>query len=218
MSIAAGVWRHTFDRATALRKRAFAVASPERNNAEAVSSRAALKLLVQRLFFSSDRRSRVLFIGADSDTPISNLCERVGRAFADISRAKVVIVASDRPECAAADSFATGTLARGDSAVQLADNLWRIPFSRFEVGPDHKLDDGIEAVDYFILGADISDAAVPGLCQQCDGAVLVVTANRTRGEAALRAKELLLGWNVTLLGTVLDNRSFPVPEAIYRRL
>jgi hypothetical protein len=48
--------------------------------------------------------------------------------------------------------------------------------------------------------------------------VLVLTANRTRRESALRAREYLLHCNAELLGTVLDERTYPVPEAIYRRL
>jgi Mrp family chromosome partitioning ATPase len=69
-----------------------------------------------------------------------------------------------------------------------------------------------------IFGASIHDGAAPLFCKASDGAVLVITANQTRREAAVRAKEILLSWNAQLLGAVLDNRAFPVPESIYRRL
>jgi Mrp family chromosome partitioning ATPase len=51
-----------------------------------------------------------------------------------------------------------------------------------------------------------------------DGVVLVVEANSTRRETAKRVKESLQAANVSLLGVVLNNRTFPIPEAIYSRL
>jgi Mrp family chromosome partitioning ATPase len=51
-----------------------------------------------------------------------------------------------------------------------------------------------------------------------DGVVLVVEANRTRRESAKRVKENLLAANVRLLGVVLNNRTYPIPRALYRML
>jgi len=56
------------------------------------------------------------------------------------------------------------------------------------------------------------------LSRWTDGVVLVVEANTTRRETARRVKENLEAANVRLLGVVLTNRSFPIPEALYRRL
>jgi Mrp family chromosome partitioning ATPase len=56
------------------------------------------------------------------------------------------------------------------------------------------------------------------LSRWTDGVVLVVEANATRRDAARRVKEILDAAGVSLLGVVLNNRTFPVPEAIYRRL
>ena len=74
------------------------------------------------------------------------------------------------------------------------------------------------AFDYFLLSAAINDSGMPGVCNLCDAAVLVITANITRREAAVKAKEQLLRHGVTLLGMVLDQRTMPIPESIYRRL
>ena len=60
------------------------------------------------------------------------------------------------------------------------------------------------------------EAAVLG--QLADAAVLVVEANRTRKMAARKAKEFLDRAGVQLIGTILNNRTFPIPEAIYRIL
>jgi receptor protein-tyrosine kinase len=61
-----------------------------------------------------------------------------------------------------------------------------------------------------------SDAALLG--QNADGLVLVLEANSTRRVAARKAKLALEASNVLVLGTVLNNRTFPIPEKIYRLL
>jgi hypothetical protein len=61
-----------------------------------------------------------------------------------------------------------------------------------------------------------SDAAVLG--QVADGVVLVIEANKTRKAVALSTKRAFEAMNVRLLGTVLRNRTFPIPEALYRVL
>jgi protein-tyrosine kinase len=48
--------------------------------------------------------------------------------------------------------------------------------------------------------------------------VLVLEANSTRRVAARKAKQALEAANVRVLGTVLNNRTFPIPEKIYRLL
>jgi protein-tyrosine kinase len=51
-----------------------------------------------------------------------------------------------------------------------------------------------------------------------DGVVLVVASNSTRRESARAAKQCLDDANVPMLGAVLNKRTFPIPEAFYRRL
>jgi protein-tyrosine kinase len=56
------------------------------------------------------------------------------------------------------------------------------------------------------------------LSRWTDGVVLVVEANSTRRDTARRLKRDLEVANVRLLGVVLNNRRFPIPETLYRRL
>ncbi len=51
-----------------------------------------------------------------------------------------------------------------------------------------------------------------------DGIVLIVQSNATRREAAVKAKESLQAANVRLLGAVLNKRTFPIPQRLYKRL
>ena len=48
--------------------------------------------------------------------------------------------------------------------------------------------------------------------------MLVLEANTTRRITALKAKQALEGHKVRVLGTVLNNRTFPIPESVYRLL
>lgn len=74
--------------------------------------------------------------------------------------------------------------------------------------------------DYVIVDAPAvrvsGDAAVLGAA--ADGVVLVLKANSSRRESARRAVEDLQAANVKILGAVLNQRTFPVPEVIYQRL
>lgn len=51
-----------------------------------------------------------------------------------------------------------------------------------------------------------------------DGVVLVLKANSTRRATAVKVKEILEAANVRLLGAVLADRVFPIPDALYRIL
>lgn len=56
------------------------------------------------------------------------------------------------------------------------------------------------------------------LAAASDGVVLVVRANRTRREVVQRGVRLLQQANCHVLGVVLNDRRFPIPSFLYRRL
>jgi len=56
------------------------------------------------------------------------------------------------------------------------------------------------------------------LSQLTDGVVLVVGSNSTRREPARIAKESFETAKIPILGAVLNKRTFPIPEALYRKL
>jgi Mrp family chromosome partitioning ATPase len=59
---------------------------------------------------------------------------------------------------------------------------------------------------------------VTAMAQFADGIILVLSANKTRRATARKIKETLETAQARLLGTVLSDRVFPIPDAIYRRL
>lgn len=64
--------------------------------------------------------------------------------------------------------------------------------------------------------AQCGDATLLG--QETDGVILILESNQTRRETARTAAQNLKAANVGVLGAVLNNRTFPIPESIYRKL
>jgi Mrp family chromosome partitioning ATPase len=56
------------------------------------------------------------------------------------------------------------------------------------------------------------------LGRNADGVVVVLQAESTRRESALKGLESLRDANVEVLGAVLNRRTFPIPDFVYRRL
>jgi Mrp family chromosome partitioning ATPase len=74
--------------------------------------------------------------------------------------------------------------------------------------------------DYVLVDAPpmsrYADAITLG--QVTDGFVLVLEANATRREVALMAAENLRAAHIRILGAVLNKRTFPIPNALYKKL
>ncbi len=71
--------------------------------------------------------------------------------------------------------------------------------------------------DYVLIDSAPMNTNAEGalLGQLADGLVLVLEANSTRREAAVRITESLRSSNVRVLGAVLNKRTFPIPESVY---
>jgi len=228
VSAGVGAWKDVLLKVAHIPARKTVVATP----ATAVLSRASQPIasLVQQIFFpaATVQRTHVLFAAADAETQVSKVCEQLGRALAEISGATVAIVE------AAASSDVTPAMRKAPSSTagpgwwrsyssQVADNLWRVPATVI-TGRSRRAGDWAPAesagtpFDYLLFAASVADSEMALFCSICDGAVLVLTANHTHRESALRAKEQLLQCNAELLGAVLDGRTFPIPKAIYQRL
>lgn len=61
-----------------------------------------------------------------------------------------------------------------------------------------------------------SDAVALG--RTADGVVVVVEADSTRRESALKGLDSLREAHIDVLGAVLNQRTFPIPDFVYRRL
>lgn len=190
--------------------------------------------LVRKVFFSNAARPvRQLVLSAvEPDTNVRSICRRVGEALAQETLGHVAVVGEDwralrdlehesRGEEQAA--FPGMPLHRIGSRVR--GNLWLVPGAasgtQDTTASLHSyLGEVRREFEYSIVegrsAGESNETAV--MAQFADGIILVLSAQRTRRATAYKIKEMLEGAQANLLGTVLSDRLFPVPEAIYRRL
>lgn len=108
------------------------------------------------------------------------------------------------------------------------DKLWIIPCGSPNPDPNTLLtserlqsrcNELRSAFDYVLIDApplsSYTDALT--LARFSDGALMVMESNSTRRETARKCQETLVAARVKLLGAVLNKRTFPVPDALYRR-
>jgi polysaccharide biosynthesis transport protein len=200
------------------------------------------KTLVQRVFFlpGQDAPRMVVFCGVDQGDGSSSLCARVSEILAARAAGRVCLIDADRyspsllgryeVENQLGDTDGVGSWVTQSAARQLGGgNLWLLPANSrtAEAEAIASLDrarDQIsklrEQFDYVLISAPpvnlSADAMVYG--QLADGVILVLKAGATRRAAAMKAKESLEASNVRLLGAILSERTFPIPEAFYRML
>jgi Mrp family chromosome partitioning ATPase len=198
-----------------------------------------MQRLVHRVFLSSNENAprQVVFCGVDGRNASSSVCAAAGRALALESSKTVCLVDASVRSAPLSGMLGTGPAFRHVDApvslqaqcFQLEDNLWL-------AGPDilgdqsrrllpvadlkRRLAQLLEEFDFVLIdapGAGVSgDAQLLGLL--ADAAILVIEAQKTRKLTARNAQESLQDAGVRLLGTVFANRSFPIPEALYKRL
>jgi hypothetical protein len=196
--------------------------------------------LVRQVFLPGWPRPcrQVVFSPVDRGSDIASICMKVGQTLADEGSGVACVVetclTSPDVDTTLKDRLAAvsgekrfGTLR--DLSQQLSPSLWFMPRNVFLGGNENgfstawlraRLAELRLEFDYTVLhgpaaGAG-SEAALLGAT--CDGLVLVLQANTTRRATAQRVKETLHSANARLLGTVLSERTFPIPRAIYRRL
>jgi hypothetical protein len=196
-------------------------------------AREQIRGLVRRVFFANAAQpvKQVVFCAVDPNTDVAHICDQVGRALALETRADIAIVGRDRrAEPMARRPFhQTRSGAIKIRSTQGACNLWRVPgFGACEcvekpgTGPywlsclAELRNEFVYAVIHGPIAGISSEAEVLGLL--ADGIILVLEAHNTRRATARKIKETLEGAQARILGTVLSERRFPVPDLIYRRL
>lgn len=199
-----------------------------------------IRWLVRQVFFPGWPRParHVVFSPVDPNTKVAEISMEVGRVLStQISGAVCLIEANAHNpeleslfgEIPASGSGHDGVGSLRNSARRISSKLWLAPLALLlgENGGGlslawlgRRLSDFRLEFDYTILHAPpaglYSETAILGRLN--DGVALVIEAHRTRRVTAQKAKEILQAANVKVLGTVLSERTFPIPEAIYRRL
>ena len=194
--------------------------------------------LVRQIFLRGGKKKarQVVFSAVDENAEIASLCRMVGNAL-NVQNSGATCIVEAVPQWAAKEvrvidvpiSRQTKFGILRDAAQQLRDRLWFMPSEVLrEDGVPHWSASWIRGrlaelrldFDYTVLqgpaAASHDEACL--LAGLCDGIVLVVRANSTRRFVAQKVTEKLQAANIRILGVVMTERTFPIPEAIYRRL
>jgi len=162
---------------------------------------------------------QVVFSSLEDETDTGDICRRAGEILAAETAKDVAIVVDDRLHM-----VFDRNVALKEVGTRVRMNLWLVPFpenSDNDMSAEslHRyLGEMRREFEYSIVDAPAARglglAVATG--QFADGIILVLSALRTRRAAARKFLEGLS--HVRLLGTVLSDREFPIPQRIYRRL
>lgn len=195
--------------------------------------------LIQRIFLSANGSAprQVVLCGVDDENGSSSVCARAGRTLAANSSRPVCLVDANvrSPRLSnllgieGTNPFSGPTASLRAQCVKVGGNLWLAgpnvlaDQSRVLLPPTQlkeRLAELRDEFEYMLIDAPgtsvCGDAQLLGLV--ADAAILVIEANNTRRLSARKAKDMLGAAGVRLLGTVLNNRTFVIPESLYRKI
>ncbi|MFZ0803663.1 MAG: CpsD/CapB family tyrosine-protein kinase [Terriglobales bacterium] len=204
-------------------------------------SREEMTKLVQRLFLLPDSSRMVVFSGVERGAGCTWLTAQVARSLAERGRNTVCVVDANLRFPAMHDVFGianhNGLTDAIAASASLQGYLRKTPMANLWLltcGSPEKTEQALNASDQmlsciqqlrshfdFVLidspPMNLFNDAVR-LASVGDGIALVLKANTSRRETAQRVVREARAANVRVLGAVLNQRTFPVPESIYKRL
>jgi Mrp family chromosome partitioning ATPase len=214
----------------------------KRNSHRRWASDEALRLVQQIFLLQTQEPPRVVvFAGIDHGNGCSQICASVAEILAKDARRPVCLVEANFRSPALPELFGTtnhyglteALLQKGPIApfAKLVndDNLWLL--SSGSLASDsprllnsERLPERIKELrkefEFVIIDAPpltrYSDALALG--KLADGLVLVLEADSTRRDAAAVVAANLRSANIPILAAVLNKRTFPIPDTIYKRL
>lgn len=199
--------------------------------------------LVQRVFLaqSSKPRRAVLFAGVERDNGCAQISLRAGQTLARLTSQSVCVVDANLRSPALHQLVGAenqqglaGAVDQPDSAFSFARrleamNLWVLPSGASASDPDLLLTAErvrpclkalVTSFNRILISAPPINlyAESLALSQFVDGVVLVLAAHVTRREIVRNIRDHLDDLNIPLLGLILNDRTFPIPKAVYRLL
>lgn len=199
--------------------------------------------LIQRIFFLQAQASPrvVVFAGVDHGNGCSRICTQAAEALESSGRGSVCLVDANfrSPSLARvfntpnhhglADSLFSDEPIRSFAQPLHTEKLWLLSSGSLPTNSHGLLNSGRMKARFEELRSEFDHVVVDApplthypdaiaLARTADGFVLVLEANVTRREAAVRISENLRAAQIRVLGAVLNKRDFPIPEALYHKL
>lgn len=208
---------------------------------EAIAREEELKL-VQRIFLAEEGSPRVvLFSGFEGDTGCASICIRAGEILVSQGEGSVCLVDMGFrvptlheyygvPNDRGLAEAITDSSPIQEFAKQLSPgDLWVIPgghgasemnLAKVADRLRARMEELRKTFRFVVVhsGSLWLNADAMLISKWTDGVVLILEANSTRRDAARRIKESLAAANARVLGVVLNNRTYPIPETLYSRL
>jgi protein-tyrosine kinase len=206
-------------------------------------AREEMTKLVHRLFLVGGEQGprHVVFTGTELGNGCTWMCAHAAEILASQIGGSVCIVdcnfssPSLHQQFGVENHFGLADALAGDGPIrqfarQLSrQNLWLLSCGAVDENSQQLLASGRIRTRISELRAEfdyvLMDVAAMNVCNHTmtfgsllDGVVLVIKATSTRRESAREAVQQLRESNVRVLGVVLNERTFPIPERIYKRL
>jgi len=188
-----------------------------------------IRALVQQLFFRRESKPvrHVGFVPIEASTETATLCLEVARVLAEEDRYDVGLIDAHPDSVPLQTKLQIPSHNRAEASWPMAPRLWMVPRQSWLPDPSEqriaeqnlsRLRELTTEFDFSILWCAPASWLTACIGQTCDGLVLVLAANKTRRLVAAQIKDQLSKAQVPLLGTVLAERRFPVPQGLYRSL
>jgi capsular exopolysaccharide synthesis family protein len=199
--------------------------------------------LVRRVFLSADSRlnKMIVFFGLENGKGSAHVCARAAATLALQVQGSVCVVDANLKSpllhhyfgaenvVGLSEAVLQGGVIRDYAQQTEIKNLWLIPSGQSDNNSEVLHDTELvrarfielrRQFEYILINAPSLGAfanAIP-ITRMADGVIGILEANSTSRETAQRLKERLEATNSRVLGVVLNNRTFPIPESVYRRL
>jgi hypothetical protein len=188
-----------------------------------------IRALVQQLFFSEGSKAvrHVGFAPVEGSTATATLCLEVATALAESRRYDVGLIDANTEAVSLSRQLELDPPSRDNATWSVAPHLWMVPRQNWlqddegNRGTERdlaRLRELTSEFDFSILWCPPMSWLTASVARTCDGLVLVLAANKTRRIVAAQVRDQLRQAQVPLLGSVLAERRFPVPQGLYRNL
>jgi protein-tyrosine kinase len=213
-----------------------------RLNLDRVTEEETLRLVQSVFLTAAPTPPRVvMFAAIDSGNGCSHVCAHAAEVLASNVAGSVCVVDANLrtpslPEFfgvtnhhGLTDSLRNTGAIRSFAKQVRSDNLWLLSCGSLAADSSVLLNSELlksriaelrKEFDYVFIDSPplntYSDGIVLG--HLVDGLVLVLEANATRREVALRVAQSLRAKDIRVLGAVLNKRTFPIPDSLYHRV
>jgi len=177
---------------------------------------------IQKIFFSGacSKVRDIAFANADSWVDAGLISFKVARALVASTTQEVALIDGATREAACTEGQYVPRFKQDNrlKVISLQDYLDDGSRRTVSDGSLMRLRNLMAQFEFSILNCGRLSQTTQRIAHVCEGLVLVLCAHRTRRLVVRSVREELRRSGINLLGVVLAERRFPVPDGLYRKL